>query len=258
MPWHDDDNHPFAGIAKKLERADENIVNLHREILGFFAESKHPIIPKPHTQGWQEALDYHRTLALPKRFGVLSGEIVHHLRSCLDHIVWHFSTPESRRDHPEALEFPVFREPPLTKDELRRYKRKIQGITSPNVLALIDGFQPHLRGANAANDLICIIHDMDRFDKHRELVIVTSCANLTFPPGTSLEVIANVLKYRQGKTMSAAELSIAQRTVKNDAEVRPQIAFAQFGNRDTQFVVPSLMQLLNAVDDAVGMFAIEV
>lgn len=255
--WNVDQDHPFVGIAKKLERADENILNLHLEILRFFNDSKYPIIPRPNTAGWQEAIDYHRALPIPKRFSVLSGEIVHHLRSCLDHLVWHFSSPESRRDHENAIEFPVFREPP-TKDELRRYNRKVQGITNPNVLALIEGLQPYQRGNDAADDRICIIHDMDRFDKHRELVIVTSCANLTFPPGTSLQVISTVLNYRQGKTMSVSEVASAQTAVKNDSSVRPQVAFSKFGKRDTEFVVPALTQLLYAMDDAVSLFAGEV
>jgi hypothetical protein len=37
---------------------------------------------------------------VPPRFSVLAGEIVHHLRSCFDHVTWNFSvgaTPEHKR-----------------------------------------------------------------------------------------------------------------------------------------------------------------
>jgi hypothetical protein len=87
MAWQDDPEHPFAGIAEKLKRADENIVNLNGEISKFFAESEYPVIPKPDDKRWKEALEYHRELKVPKRFSVLGGEIIHHFRSCLDHIV---------------------------------------------------------------------------------------------------------------------------------------------------------------------------
>jgi|SRR5580693_5135859 hypothetical protein len=257
MHWTKDDKHPFAGIAKKLERADQNIFNLHNEILKFFSDSKYPVIPHPDAEGWQEAVDYHRALGIPKRFSVLSGEIVHHLRSCLDHLVWYFSSPQSRIDNENSIEFPVYREP-LTKDQRSRYNRKIEGIANSNVIALIDGLQPYHRGNDAINDPICIIHDMDRFDKHRELTIVTACANATFPAGTSTETIRNVMKYRKGETLSTEDFAMAQRAVKNDAKVTPQVAFAQFGNRKDQFVVPALTQLLNAMDSAVDLFAIEV
>src|SRR6266704_2774678 len=45
MVWTTDPDHPFAGIAEKLKRADENIVDLHKEILRFFKICKYPVIP---------------------------------------------------------------------------------------------------------------------------------------------------------------------------------------------------------------------
>ena len=130
--WADDPIHPFAGIAEKLKRADQNIVNLHSEITAFFQASKYPVIPNAEDKEWQEALNYHKNLPIPKRFSVLAGEIVHHLRSSLDHIVWIFSSDTARQLHENALEFPIFRNP-MTKDDLRRYERKIQGITNLKV-----------------------------------------------------------------------------------------------------------------------------
>jgi hypothetical protein len=162
-------DHPFAGIATKLERADENIINLHNEIVRFFKGSKYPVIPKPNEQGWQEAVDYHRDLQIPKRFSVLAGEIIHHLRSSLDHIVWHFSSAEARRDHDNALEFPIYRNLP-SKKELPGYQRKVQGISNSRVLTLIKDLQPYNRVPDVSDDPLLIVHDMDRFDKHRELM----------------------------------------------------------------------------------------
>lgn len=132
----------FDGVEEKLKRTDENIVNLHNEITAFFDGCKYPVVPNPDSKDWQEAVNYHRALKIPKRFSVLSGEVVHHLRSCLDHIVWHFSSAEARRDHASALEFPIYAEP-LTKDSARGYERKIQGITSVRVRELISQLQPY-------------------------------------------------------------------------------------------------------------------
>jgi hypothetical protein len=247
---------PFAGIAEKLKRADQNIINLHSEIVAFFDESLYPVLPDPNDKGWQKAVDYHRNLKIPPRFGVLTGEIVHHLRSCLDHIVWHFSSAAARRDHENILEFPIYRKP-LTKKEQPRYDGKVQGITNLRVLALIKESQPYQRGAGATDHPLCIVHDMDRFDKHRELVIVTACANLTFP-GFGPEHLREIVAYRYGKPLSSDDVAEAQRAIKHKANVRPQVAFYQFGEGDTKFVVPFLKQLTNAVSDVIGDFAREV
>jgi hypothetical protein len=257
MAWKDDENHPFAGIAKKLERADEGIFNLHNEITTFFKECQYPSVPKPNTQGWQEAIDYHKTLKVPKRFSVLSGEIVHHFRSCLDHVVWYFSSPAYRLKREGAIEFPVFRDEPLSRDDLARFQRKIEGVTNTRVLDIIKSLQPYKRGNDAINDPLCIIHDMDRFDKHRELNIVGVCASVTFPAGTRVSDILAVINYRDGK-LSGPQAAAAQRTLKVDADVSPQVAFVHFGNRKDTFVVPALMELLYAMDDVIELFAAEI
>jgi len=64
--------------------------------------------------------------------------------------------------------------------------------------------------------------------------------------------------YRKKKTMSTDEVAAFRRTIKNDAKVTPQVAFAQFGRGETSFVVPSLTHLLNTITDVVALFAAEV
>lgn len=257
MLWHQDPGHPFAGISEKLKRADQNIVNLNNEILQFFTESKYPAIPDVKDQSWQDAVNYHRGLQVPKRFSVLAGEIIHHLRSCLDHIVWHFSSDTAKLLHENALEFPIFSKP-LTKDDLPRYNRKIQGITKPGVLAIIEQLQPYQRGADAGNDPLGIVHDMDRFDKHRELVIVTASCQVEFPAGTSIDIVQKAMAYTQGEALPKDVIAAIGTQIKKHHHVTPDVAFAQVGEWTTQPVVPSLMKLMNAVDDVAELFAAEV
>src|SRR5260370_884562 len=127
----------FDGIDEKLKRASENVRILEKEIARFFQEGKYPVLPEHDKKQLLEAIDYHKQRAIPLRFGVLAGEIIHHLRSCLDHVAWQFSSPEYRKDHVRQIEFPVFEKRPVDKDSRARYKRKIKGITDARVLGLI-------------------------------------------------------------------------------------------------------------------------
>jgi hypothetical protein len=104
--------HPFRGIAEKLNRSHENIKNLEAEIARFFKESEYPLLTNDKAEIIPEAVEYHRKLPVPLRFSVLSGEVIHHLRSCLDHIVWHFSSGEYRREHMGWIEFPILKDRP--------------------------------------------------------------------------------------------------------------------------------------------------
>src|SRR4051812_31087193 len=129
MPWVYENDDPFAGIYEKLNRAEQSILNLDDEIKDFLKNGQYPVIPSPDEEMWQEAVNYHRSQVIPLRFSVLAGEIIHHFRSVLDHIVWHFSSEEARLKHSGAIEFPVFENRPIAQNQIARFSRKIQGVT---------------------------------------------------------------------------------------------------------------------------------
>jgi hypothetical protein len=156
----------FDGIGAKLERAEENIHNLYFEMERFFKEGDYPVLPEDDRELLLKAIEYHKNRVIPPRFGVLTGEIIHHLRSCFDHIVWHFSTGPKQNDMP--VDFPVFREEPVDKKDLARFEGKIQRITDPNARSLIKRLQPY-NATNPINDPLFIIHDFDIVDKPENL-----------------------------------------------------------------------------------------
>jgi hypothetical protein len=256
MAWFDEPDHPFLGIAEKLKRADQNIVHLNSEIELFVKSGKYPVLPNPNTEEWKEAVTYHKTKPIPLRFSVLTGEIIHHLRSCLDHVVWHFSDACSRASDPNGIEFPILEQKPGNSDERKRYKRKVQGIGNTKVLDLIEASQPYHAGADAADHLLMIVHNMDRFDKHRELMIVASTANARIPP-TITELQDKVRLYEAGKLSQSEHVTLIQ-AAQNYGTVTPGVAFRQFGKREYHSLLRGLLELLRDVDKRVDAFAAEV
>jgi hypothetical protein len=247
-------DHPFAGILVKLQRAEENIANLRNEIFRFFQECEYPVIPHPNDKRWQEAIDYHRNLLIPKRFSVLAGEIVHHWRSCLDHIAWYFSSADYRLLKENAIQFPVIDIQP-DADELRRFERQIKGIANPSkVRDLICEMQPYKLGSDALDSPISIVHNMDRFDKHRELTVVYSQGNLILPPDVSPEILAAATAYRNKETRSDSDMLALLGTLDNQGKILPQVAFSNFGNRKGQPVCPSLQILGGAMENVIMGF----
>src|SRR5579864_7615214 len=158
----------FDGITEKLKRANENIRNLESEIGVFFQQGEYPVLPEDNRELLLKAIEYHKKRVIPLRFSMLAGEIVHHLRSILDHVVWQFSDEVYRRDHPRLIEFPVVEVPPVDKDSISRYVRKIKGITVARVRDLIERLQPY-NSPDPLDDPLLILHKMNVIDKHREL-----------------------------------------------------------------------------------------
>jgi hypothetical protein len=255
MAWNNEPDHPFAGIAEKLKRAHQNIDDLNSEINLFIQSGKYPVLPNPNSEEWKVAVTYHKTKPIPLRFAVLAGEIIHHLRSCLDHVMWHFSDNCSRASDPNGIEFPIFEQKPRNSDELKRYKRKVQGIGNAKVLDLIEASQPYHAGADAADHLLMIVHNMDRFDKHRELMIVASTANAIIPPSLT-ELQDKVRLYEAGKLPESERATLIQ-AAQNYGAVSPGLAFRQFGKREPHSLLRGLVELWTEVDNRVDAFAIE-
>jgi hypothetical protein len=117
----------LAGVYEKLKRADESIQNLNSEIVAFLKERPEGGFSEDKQQAARELTEFYARRGIPLRFGVIAGEIAHHLRSCLDYIAWVLSTEGYRRDHERSISFPIATEKPRTKDELAGYGRKIKG-----------------------------------------------------------------------------------------------------------------------------------
>jgi len=119
---------PIAGINEKLKRANETIGNLKTEVTRFFKRGKSPIGGRHSVDSLQKAVARITQQPIPPRFAVLTGEVIHHLRSCLDHIAWQLSSTEYRRRYSNRIEFPVLSKNPADKGEAASYERKVGGL----------------------------------------------------------------------------------------------------------------------------------
>lgn len=237
--------HPLEGITEKLKRADENIRNLDGEIAAFFKEGLYPVLPHDDEEAFQKALHYHASRIIPTRFSVLAGEIVHHQRSCLDHLVWLLSSEVKRRKDPQGIEYPILTHLPK-KDELGRYDRKVEGMT-PRAKAIVKRFE-NPSGFHPPDSPLAILHDFDRIDKHQEVRVVMVAYNLRIGP----DLIRAYISHK--KAESPETLFEFDRAMKVDRKVIPQIAFKDIGTLQKQSVCDLLRFLGSVVRDIVLAF----
>ncbi len=128
------------GVVAKVERADEHIRTLNTEIAVFVRENYRFVSESDHA-GLQHTVNIVGPDVLPTRFGVITGEVVHQLRSGLDHLVTalYLTNGSSRvpqRDH----QFPIC-------DTLASYQAAVKnGMIRGVALSaakLIDACQPY-------------------------------------------------------------------------------------------------------------------
>jgi hypothetical protein len=165
--------HPLDGCQAKLERAHESIISLEIEIQKHLKESP---LPKVIGAFKPDGLIYEFTAyggpLTPLRFQVITGEIIHQLRSCLDHLVYALVIHNGNKPSTEN-QFPIFSK---ESDFKSRLKGKLQGI-SHTAVEKITGMQP-FRQQIPNDSTLKVVSDLNNQDKHNLLIVVAAAAIL--------------------------------------------------------------------------------
>ena len=160
----------LEGIGAKLDRADESIHNLNLEISSFLRDN-YRIERHFDAQSRKYVFSAFGESEVPPRFSVLIGEVLYNLRSALDHLVTQLARigPGGGKDN--VLEFPICR----TSESFKRSceRGKIHGV-SPDAAKVIENLQPYRASSPVETSTLLILHDLNRADKHRLLVVVVT------------------------------------------------------------------------------------
>jgi hypothetical protein len=232
----------FSGIEEKLKRTKENILNLDVEVRRFLETGKYPsVLPYEDKKLLLEGSAYHKERIIPLRFSVLAGEIIHHLRSCLDHVVWEFSGQWYRESKQQTrIQFPVLEVRPVNKPIRTGYEGKVKGISDPGALILIEMLQP-CNTADPIRTSPLIIHKMDIMDKHRTLVLCGTTMAFDIP----IEIFNRFMSYQRGEPGSSPVDIGAE--FKRNPYIYAQVAFKEFGRLKNEPLIQGLERLFNWV-----------
>lgn len=254
--------HALEGCRAKLQRATEQVQYLDTEITSLLNSGAYSVVG---TDEFPRSRYAFRTLGppVPLRFSVLIGEIVHHLWSIFDHIVWALASKEGKPDH-ERIAFPV-------KATAVQFQKAVAGGMLKGVpreaLTLIESLQPY-RTPNPATAITRILHDLDNADKHRLLV---AAVHATIPGSTlqmgSQSANVSIILPRDDR------FGIFNRTIEDGVEVHwiayqadtdprlvmkndfsVHVAFESLGIFEREPVLPVLRQLCRAVEGVVNEF----
>lgn len=235
-------------IRGKLERAEENIRNLSAELSAFLKAGPDPDGASDGRKAAEEWVRFHSRRGIPPRFAILAGEIVHHLRSCLDHLAWALSSESYRRSDGTRIAFPIFIDQPKKKGKLSSYDQNIEGVRSLAARKLIEDLQPY-QVAEPKDHPLAVVHELDRIDKHRNLVLVVSTfdARIEVPLASLTTRVIGLPGYDYPRYSEPAQ--------KVQVQLSRQVAFATVGAKKNQTVVPALERLTSSVRDVVRRFS---
>lgn len=152
----------------KLQRAEEHVGQLKAEHARFTSPELNPYRmlrerdPEPGYHIWRAKIVEPPPL---EKWGSITGECVHSLRSALDHTA--NALVRIKRPKAEFSEFPVFKDRALWDSD---HAKKLPGV-APKVMTQVKWLQPYRRGGD--QDPLWLIHLLDIIDKHRRLNLVS-------------------------------------------------------------------------------------
>lgn len=165
----------LGGCLSKLDRAMETSEILAAEVQIFngIAARQLVITPKLATDGLEYFLIASGHVDIPIRFSVLTGEIVHHMRSALDHLIGGLVLSNGNslsKNH----QFPIC----STREQYQRAKDKgmIRGLRKSSY-DIIESLQPFAQPV-PGDTVLSVIQDYDNQDKHRVLLLTNSLTTI--------------------------------------------------------------------------------
>ena len=164
--------HPARFSANaKLNRANEHLQLLIGEIESFRNRETHTVTRHDYAERRPDAVVSEWVVKVveppPERWSAVLGDLIHNLRSALDHIVWGLSGPNPT--YPKAVSFPVFQ----TRAEFNRQTGRSLADVSVPARAEIEALQPY-NNTDYPVDLhpLWLVRELSNVDKHRALNVV--------------------------------------------------------------------------------------
>jgi hypothetical protein len=163
----------------------------------------------------------------------------------LDHLVWQLVIAYGKEAPGDWLEFPIFWE---GEKYPAAAGSKIKGV-SPEAADLIKRLQPYNAVGAEKDHSLFILHDLNRIDKHRLLIIIGGELKIFDDGVLSPSELNKKIVFRLTRTRTAHP--------DTNYEVSFDIAFDKFGTRRGEPVIPSLQQLTDFLSGVIDSFESE-
>jgi hypothetical protein len=154
----------FQPLMAKILRAKKHIKDLSDDLDAFSNSYRDDLVRFEDDQETRERSYYVTSVPdIPMEITTIVGDILHNLRSALDHLAWQLVL-NARNEPNEHTYFPI-------ADNAEKYfKLNSRNNIKPEDRDAIDALEPYREGKN---DILWRLHRLNIIDKHR--MLITAC-----------------------------------------------------------------------------------
>ena len=180
--------HPsLDGPYAKLDRAREHLDTLRRELDRAEAVNAYRAVEEFNSEERRHIWRLKVDSTVVERLSVVAGDVVHNLRSSLDHLVWQLILKAGRQPTKTA-EFPIYlsKSPPPRECFDKAGRRKIHDVPD-EAKDIIESVQPYHSAKPSESDL-WLLNELDNIDKHRTLIGIFAAARAVHIYGSATDI----------------------------------------------------------------------
>ena len=262
----------MSGCWAKLARAQELLDILSRESAEYFEQFPIRVQQEFHNGGYECSLVAYGDPHPPARIAVIAGEVIHHLRSSLDHLVSALVLNNGNEVR-KSNQFPICLSKKAFEEACSR--GQLKGIT-PSAKAIIESVQPYT--TPTPNDtILSVVSEYDNADKHRLLVVVSALADVDERITIGSDPLIAAREGRVGESpeivgfgpfgpKQLSQAGVPLFTIKlgkpapeftAESSVFPQLVLQQCGRVSSAPLVSTLQNILHGVGGTIRLFKSE-
>jgi len=201
---------PLSGVEAKRARATDHLNTLFDATREFIESEPYVVTEKFDAERNRFIYNVAARRDPPESIGVILGDVVHNLRSALDHLVWQLVLLYG--NHPGRWnQFPIYsgRQDFLT-DVVHAERGPLHGIPQDSkAWTLIEQAQPYRRGKGRKTHALAVLRELSNEDKHR--VVLQTLVSTRTPDDT-----AKVLSFDIERDIASIEAIWVRQAVINE------------------------------------------
>lgn len=155
-------------VQSKTNRARDHVATLEQAIREFFDSKPYQVSTKRDSQTRRLIYFVSSVQQAPSSFATITGDVLHNLRSALDHLAYQLFLVESKGSgNGRHVQFPIGLD---AKDYAKQRNRRTVGMRK-DAIAMLDSIEPYKGGKGHK---FWVLQELNNADKHRFLIAIGS------------------------------------------------------------------------------------
>jgi hypothetical protein len=159
----------LESVRQKHNRARSHFDEYNRELTAYYQSNPGEMVLQPESTSQHHNLTFKESQPIPAKFGLIAGDCLQCLRTCLDYLIWDLVSSAGNEPTRHNM-FPIALTESAFKDDVKK-RHRLDGV-DPAAIAVIESLQPyHLPEDQRERSPLAVVDELANINKHRRILL---------------------------------------------------------------------------------------